>query len=197
MHTAIKIIAVFFGSSEGYNESYRNTAYDLGAVLASRGISLIYGGGKIGLMGAVAEGVLQNGGSVTGVIPNFLQTKEIAHEGITQLILTENMHDRKLKMHELSDGVITLPGGWGTMDELFEILTWGQLGLHKKPVGLLNINGYFDSLKVLMNNMVQEGFLNECTHDILLVSEDIDELLDMMMNYEAPPVEKMLNKART
>jgi uncharacterized protein (TIGR00730 family) len=193
----MKSIAVFCGSKEGFNEAFREAAYQLGAILAERNITIIYGGGRIGLMGAVAEGALQNGGKVIGVIPHFLQTKEIAHEGLTELVLTETMHERKVKMHELSDGVITLPGGWGTMDEMFEMLTWGQLGLHKKPIALLNVNGFFDSLKVLMNNMVQEGFLNECTNEILLSSESIDELLDMMQQYVAPPSEQFLNKADT
>ena len=193
----MKSIAVFCGSKEGFNEAFREAAYQLGAILAERNITVIYGGGRIGLMGAVAEGALQNGGKVIGVIPHFLQTKEIAHEGLTELVLTETMHERKVKMHEMSDGVITLPGGWGTMDEMFEMLTWGQLGLHKKPIALLNVNGFFDSLKVLMNNMVQEGFLNECTNEILLSSESIDELLDMMHQYIAPPSEQFLNKADT
>lgn len=190
-------IAVFCGSSEGYNEAYRETAYALGSVLAERGITLVYGGGKIGLMGAVAEGALQNGGKVIGIIPSFLQTKEIAHEGLTELIITDNMHDRKVKMYERCDGVITLPGGWGTMDEMFEMLTWGQLGLHTKPIGILNVNGYYDSLKVLMNNMVQEGFLNEYTNEIILNSDSIEELLELMNNYEAPPAYKLLKKAGT
>ncbi|HEY1032248.1 MAG TPA: TIGR00730 family Rossman fold protein [Flavipsychrobacter sp.] len=193
----MKSIAVFCGSKEGFNEAFREAAYQLGAILAERNITIIYGGGRIGLMGAVAEGALQNGGKVIGVIPHFLQTKEIAHEGLTELVLTDTMHERKVKMHELSDGVITLPGGWGTMDEMFEMLTWGQLGLHKKPIALLNVNGFFDSLKVLMNNMVQEGFLNECTNEMLLSSESIDELLDMMQQYVAPPSEQFLNKADT
>lgn len=190
-------IAVFCGSSEGFNEVYREVAYGLGAMLAERGIGLVYGGGKVGLMGAVADGVLDNGGKVTGVIPFFLQTKEVAHEGFTDLIVTETMHERKVKMYELCDGVITLPGGWGTMDELFEMLTWGQLGLHKKPIAMLNVNGYYDSLKVLVNNMVQEGFLNENTAEILFTSDSIEELFTMMDAYEPPVVEKILNKSDT
>lgn len=190
-------IAVFCGSSEGYSEAYRETAYALGSVLADRGITLVYGGGKIGLMGAVAEGALQNGGKVIGIIPSFMQNKEIAHEGLTELILTDTMHDRKVKMYERCDGVITLPGGWGTMDEMFEMLTWGQLGLHTKPIAILNVNGYYDSLKVLMNNMVQEGFLNEYTNGIILNSDSIEEILELMNNYEAPPASKLLKKAGT
>ncbi|MBL7683901.1 MAG: TIGR00730 family Rossman fold protein [Flavipsychrobacter sp.] len=193
----MQYIAVFCGSKEGYNETYRETAYGLGAILAERGIGLVYGGGKVGLMGAVADGVLQNGGKVIGVIPDFLQTKEVAHEGVTEMIVTDSMHTRKVKMHELSDGVIVLPGGWGTMDEMFEMLTWGQLGLHKKPIALLNINGFYDSLKVLVNNMIQEGFLEECTAEILMTSDSIEELLSMMEHFEAPTVERLLDKSDT
>ncbi len=189
----MKNIVVFCGSKEGYNEAYRETAYALGAILAERGIGLVYGGGKVGLMGAVADGVLDNGGNVTGVIPDFLETKEVAHEGVTEMIVTDSMHSRKVKMHELSDGVIVLPGGWGTMDEMFEMLTWGQLGLHKKPIALLNINGYYDSLKVLVNNMIQEGFLEECTAEILMTSESVEELLSMMDQFEAPSVEQVMD----
>lgn len=190
-------IAVFCGSREGYNEAYREMAYALGAALASAGIEMVYGGGKIGLMGAVAEGALQNDGKVTGVIPTFMQTKEIAHDGLTSLVLTSTMHERKIKMYELCDAVIVLPGGWGTMDEMFEMLTWGQLGLHQKPVGLLNVNGYYDSLKVLINNMVQEGFLEENISEMLLMSDSIDELLELIRNYEAPQADKLINKAST
>jgi uncharacterized protein (TIGR00730 family) len=148
-------------------------------------------------MGAVAEGALQQGGTVIGVIPGFLRNEEVAHEGLTELVLVDSMHERKIKMHELSDGVITMPGGWGTMDEMFEMLTWGQLGLHKKPVALLNVNGYYDSLKVLINNMVQEGFLNECTKEMLLVSDSVDELLEMMNNYVAPDADKLISRQTT
>ncbi len=193
----MKSITVFCGSKEGYNEVYRETAYALGAALADKGIRLVFGGGKIGLMGAVAEGVLQNNGEVVGVIPDFLSSKEVAHDGLTEMITVKTMHERKLKMHELSDAAITLPGGLGTMDEMFELLTWGQLGLHNKPMGLLNINGFYDSLKVLMNNMVDEGFLQECTRDLLLISDSIDELFDMLNNYTPPETEQILNRENT
>lgn len=190
----MKNIAIFCGSSEGYDELYRDMAYQLGAVLAEKGIGIVYGGGKIGLMGAVADGALANGGKVAGVIPGFLLSKEVAHEGLTEMIEVETMHQRKLKMNDMSDGVITLPGGWGTMEEFFEMLTWGQLGLHAKPIGLLNVNGFYDSLNVLCNNMVQEGFLQECTRNMLLVSESIDELLELMDNYTPPEVPKYINR---
>lgn len=179
----MKSIVVFCGSSEGYHESYRETAFQVGEMLAARNIRVIYGGAKVGLMGALADGVLQQGGEIVGVIPEFLKTTEVMHEGITELITVDTMHQRKLKMHELSDGIITLPGGWGTMEELFEMLTWGQLGLHTKPVGLLNINGFYDSLKALCDNMVSEGFLNEFVSQSLLISESMTDLLELMETY--------------
>jgi uncharacterized protein (TIGR00730 family) len=193
----MRSIAVFCGASEGYDELYREAAYQLGAMLAERNIRVVTGGGKVGLMGAVAEGVLNNNGEIIGVIPKFLQTEEVAHTGMTELILTETMHERKIKMHELSDGVIILPGGWGTMDEMFEMLTWGQLGLHQKPVALLNVNGFYDSLQALVNMMVQEGFLNECTRDILLTSMDPEELLQQMASYTPPETDRLINKQTT
>jgi uncharacterized protein (TIGR00730 family) len=188
-------VAVFCGSREGYTEVYREIAYALGAALAQAGIEVIYGGGKIGLMGAVADGTLQNNGRITGVIPSFLQMKEVAHDGLTRMVVTDTMHERKVRMYELCEGVIVLPGGWGTMDEMFEMLTWGQLGLHQKPICLLNVNGYYDSLKVLMNLMVQEGFLDESISKMLLTSDSIEEALELMRKYEAPSADKYISKA--
>ena len=193
----MKSIVVFCGSSEGYNEIYRETAYELGKTLALQDIRIIYGAAKVGLMGALADGALQNDGKITGVIPNFLKTKEVVHEGLTELITVDSMHERKLKMYELCDGAITLPGGWGTMDEMFEMLTWGQLGLISKPVGLLNINGYYEALKALTDNMVQEGFLNEYVNETLLMSGSISDLLEQMEAYVAPEAPKWITKQTT
>ncbi len=193
----MKNIAVFCGSSEGYNECYREAAYELGEVLAKRNIGVVYGGAKVGLMGAVADGALQNGGTVTGVIPEFLHTKEVVHEGLTRLITVKTMHERKLKMHDLCDGVITMPGAWGTMDELFEMLTWGQLGLHTKPIALLNINGYYDALKAFCANMVYEGFLNEYVNATLLSGGSVNEVLEIMEAYTAPEAPKWITKQTT
>ena len=190
-------IAIFCGSSEGYSECYRETAYALGNIIAERGMRVVYGGARIGLMGAVADGALDNDGEVIGVIPHFLRTKEVTHEGLTDLLLTDTMHERKVKMHELSDAVITLPGGWGTMEEMFEMLTWGQLGLHQKPMGMLNVNGFYDSLRGLADMMVAEGFLKQEIRDMLLFSESIDELLEMMDSYIAPDVPKWVTKKTT
>jgi uncharacterized protein (TIGR00730 family) len=193
----MKSIAVFCGSGDGYNEIYRETAYLLGKTLAEQNIRIIYGGAKIGLMGALADGALQHGGKIAGVIPYFLKTKEVVHEGLTELITVETMHERKLKMSELSDGIITMPGGWGTMEEMFEMLTWGQLGLHVKPVGLLNVNGYYDALKALSDNMVQEGFLDECVNATLLISDSIEDLMEQMETYTPPEVPKWITQQTT
>src|SRR5690606_15661454 len=135
-------IVVFCGSSIGTDRVYEEQAFLLGKTLAEASLGLVYGGAKVGLMGAVADGALGHGGKVVGVLPRFLQTREIAHDGLTELFIVETMHERKTKMNELCDGIIALPGGFGTMEEFFEMLTWGQLGLHQKPVGLLNTDGF-------------------------------------------------------
>lgn len=190
----MKRITVFCGSSLGTDDIYKSQATLLGQTLAKRHIELVYGGANVGLMGAVADGVLNNGGKVIGVLPNFLKSKEIAHEHLTQLILVETMHERKTKMNELSDGVIALPGGFGTLEEFFEMLTWAQLGLHEKPIAILNIDGFYDSLIVLVQTMVEKGFLKKVNQQMLLVSDDIEELLDKMGNYVAPKVGKWISK---
>jgi uncharacterized protein (TIGR00730 family) len=193
----MKRVTVFCGSSSGSDRIFEEQAYLLGKTLAENKIDLVYGGAKVGLMGAVANGVLQNGGEVIGVLPNFLKVKEIAHEGLTELILVETMHERKTKMSELCDGVITLPGGFGTLEELFEMITWAQLGLHKKPVAILNTNGFYNSLLKMIQKMVDEGFLKETNQQMLLTSDNISELLDKMKNYQPPVVAKWITKETT
>jgi uncharacterized protein (TIGR00730 family) len=190
----MKRVTVFCGSSFGTDDIYKSQATLLGHTLAKHNIELVYGGANVGLMGAVADGVLNNGGKVIGVLPNFLKSKEIAHEHLTELILVETMHERKTKMNELSDGVIALPGGFGTLEEFFEMQTWAQLGLHKKPMAILNIDGFYDSLNILVQTMVDKGFLKEINQQMLLVSDNIDELLDKMKNYVAPTVGKWISK---
>ncbi|MES2593289.1 MAG: TIGR00730 family Rossman fold protein [Bacteroidota bacterium] len=187
-------ITVFCGSSFGTDVNYQTQALLVGETLAKNNIALVYGGAKIGLMGAVADGVLNNGGKVTGVLPFFLQDKEIAHERLTELILVDSMHERKTKMYELCDGIIALPGGFGTMEELFEMLTWAQLGLHKKPIGLLNVDGFYDSLLDLIQTMVSKGFLKNVNQEMLLISNNIDNLLEQMNSYRAPAVSKLISK---
>jgi len=193
----MKRITVFCGSSSGTDTIYEQQAILLGKTLAAQNIDLVYGGAKVGLMGAVADGVLSGGGKVFGVLPNFLQQKEIAHTQLTELILVETMHERKTKMDELSDGVIALPGGFGTLEELFEMLTWAQLGLHKKPIAILNVNGFYDELISLLQTMVSKGFLKEVNQKMLLISDDITDLLEQMKNYKAPAVAKWINKSDT
>ena len=187
-------IAVFCGSSDGNDAKIIEAAYSLGETLAKEKIDLVYGGSKLGLMGRVAEGVLENDGKATGVIPDFLKTKEVVHANLTELVTTEDMHERKLKMNELSDGFIALPGGFGTFEELFEIVTWAQLGLHKKPIGLLNINGFYDDLIEMLKTMVRKGLLKKENFDILLIAEDAEELLEKMRNFKPMPVPKWMNK---
>jgi uncharacterized protein (TIGR00730 family) len=188
----MKRITVFCGSSFGTDGIYEKQAFRLGEILAERKIGLVYGGASVGLMNALANGSLSKGGQVTGVLPVFIKDKGIAHKNLTELILVDTMHERKTKMNELSDGVIALPGGFGTLEEFFETLTWGQLGLHRKPVGLLNINGFYDSLKILVQRMVNDGFLREANRKMLLVSDDIEDLIDQMETYIAPTVDKWI-----
>lgn len=190
----MKRITVFCGSSFGTDEIFKEQAKLLGKTLAKQNIGLVYGGANVGLMGAVADGALSENGTVIGVLPNFLRSKEIAHLGLTELILVESMHERKMKMNDLCDGVIALPGSFGTMEELFEMLTWEQLGLHKKPIAILNINGFYDPLIALTKTMVEKGFLKNEYQEMLLVSDNIDDLLHQMKNYTAPTVTKWINK---
>ncbi len=172
-------ILVFCGSGIGNNPIYRKAAIDLGIYLAKNNLRLVYGGGNIGLMGAVANACLDNGGEVTGIIPHFL-AKEVPNLEVTELIFVETMLERKQLMAQKSDAVITLPGGYGTFDELFEELTGRQLGFHKRPIGLLNINGFYNPLLAMMENMVEEGFLKKENKNLLYVSENQEELFKMM-----------------
>lgn len=192
----MKRISIFCGSSFGTEAIYQEQATLLGQTLAKQNIELVYGGADVGLMGALADGALSEGGKVIGVLPGFLRSKEIAHKGLTELILVESMHERKTKINDLSDGVIALPGGFGTLDELFEMLTWAQLGLHKKPIAILNINGYYDSLLELTHTMVEKGFLKNVNQEMLLVSDSIDDLLEKMRNYTPPTVGKWIDKEK-
>ncbi len=190
----MKRITVFCGSSMGNAPLFKEQAYALGRTLAELKIGVVYGGAKVGLMGEIANGALENHGEVIGVLPRFLQEKELAHEGLTELLLVESMHERKTKMHELSDGVIMLPGGFGTLEEFFEMLTWAQLGLHQKPIGILNTNGFYTHLMDLIQTMVDQGFLKAMNQDMVLVSDEIDQLLLLMKNYKAPTVGKWITK---
>ena len=181
-------ICVFCGSSDGNDTAITHLAIQLGKLFSENGITLVYGAAKIGVMGVVAETVLRNNGKVIGIIPQFLKKKEVVHLGLHQLITTQNMHDRKLKMQELSDGFMVLPGGFGTMEEFFEIITWLQLGLHKKPIGLLNINGFYDDLIKMMETMVKKGFLSMANYSLLVVDTSVTGLLRKMETFKAPSI---------
>ena len=193
----MKRIAVFCGSSSGTETVFEKEAQTLGQTLAKEKIDLVYGGANVGLMGALANATLSEGGNVIGVIPTFLKSKEIAHLGLTELHIVASMHERKTKMNDLSDGAIALPGGFGTLEELFEMLTWGQLGLHQKPVGLLNVNGFYDELIQLMDTMVEKGFLKEIYRKLVLISNNPNDLLAQMRTYEAPIVGKWITRETT
>jgi len=182
----MKSICVFCGSSDTVHANYLAAARHMGQTLAKRGIRLIYGGGKTGLMGAVADGVLEAGGEAIGVIIPSMNTVALAHIGLTQMQVVDGMHARKARMHELADGYIALPGGLGTFDELFETLTWGQTGAHEKPVGLLNVKNYYAHLLATIDHAVQEGFVFQEHRNALFCESDASTLLDKMERYEHP-----------
>jgi uncharacterized protein (TIGR00730 family) len=190
----VKSVTVFCGSSEGNDKKILEEAYTLGKFLAVNKITLIYGAARIGVMGQLAEGALSNGGKVIGVIPDFLKKKEVCHENLSELIVTKTMHERKMIMHELSEGVITLPGGYGTLEELFEMITWAQLGLHANPVGILNTNGFYDELLSMLQKMVQAKLLKIENYEMLLVSEEIQALFTKMLSYKPVQTPKWINK---
>lgn len=182
MYTKVKSVCVYCGSKHGLRDSYKVAAEQLGKRLAEAGIRLVYGGGAVGLMGVVADSVLQHGGNVTGIIPHFLDQAEIAKDNLTTLVRTETMHDRKAKMAELSDGFVVLPGGLGTLDETFEILTWRQLQLHSKPIVLVNTDGYWDHFVHLIEHQVREGFVSETNLALFRVVDSVDEVIPALLS---------------
>lgn len=189
----MKSIVVYCGASPGKKPVYAEAAYELGKKLAQRESCVIYGGGNLGLMGKVADGAMEAGGKVIGIIPNFIAKLEVAHRSLTELHFVETMHERKAKMVAMSDGVIALPGGYGTMDEFFEILTWAQLKIFHGPVGLLNVNGFYDFLLAHLDKMVTEGFLNSANRANLVVASTTDSLLDQMESYQGTSENKYLD----
>jgi uncharacterized protein (TIGR00730 family) len=193
----VKRICVFSGSSPGADVAYRAAATDLGSRLADRGIELVFGGASVGLMGVVADAALEGGGRVIGVIPQSLVDREVAHPALTELRVVDSMHERKAVMAELSDAFVALPGGVGTLEELFEVYTWNQLGLHAKPLGLFNVRGYFDGLARFLDHAVAERFVTRAHRAMLLVSEDLDALLDGLARWEAPLQPKWIDRARS
>ncbi|MEL7145535.1 MAG: TIGR00730 family Rossman fold protein [Bacteroidota bacterium] len=176
----MKRIAVFCGSMKGARDSYTEAARTLGGLLAASNITLVYGGGKVGLMGILADAVMDNGGKVIGIIPEKLMDMEVGHKGITELIVVKNMHERKAMMSELSDAFVCLPGGIGTLEEIFEVYTWSRIGYHSKPCGLINVDGFYDPLSDLLSHTVKEGFLSAASAEDLLVDPDAANLLARM-----------------
>jgi uncharacterized protein (TIGR00730 family) len=193
----MKSICVYCGSNPGRQEAYSSAARDLAKSLVDRNLKLVYGGASVGIMGLVADAVLQHGGQAVGVIPDTLVRKEVAHTNLTELHVTQSMHERKTLMAELSDGFIALPGGIGTLEEIFEIWTWAQLGFHRKPCGLLNIEGYFDSLTTFLDHAVAEQFVKKLHRSMLIVEHDPEVLLDRFASYEPPTTQKWVGKAET
>ncbi len=179
----MKSVCVFCGSSPGNNPVYADTARELGRALAAQGLTLVYGGGRVGLMGEVASAALAAGGAVVGVIPHSLALKEIAQEDCTELVVVNTMHERKALMADRTDAFVALPGGYGTCDELFEILTWGQLGIHRKPVAILNTNGFFTPLLTWLDHVVTEGLLKPKHRALLLVADTVPELLTKLTSW--------------
>ncbi|MBO1513609.1 TIGR00730 family Rossman fold protein [Metabacillus bambusae] len=193
----MKRVSVFCGSSSGASTIYTDEAERLGTQLAKEGITLVYGGARVGIMGTVANAALQAGGDVIGVIPKMLMTREIAHTELTELIVVNTMHERKAKMEELSDGFIALPGGPGTMEEFFEVYTWAQLGEHQKPIGMLNSNSYYDKLLTFFDHMIEEQFLKPEYQSMIIVEKDPHVLIEKFRTYEPPKLTKWINREET
>jgi uncharacterized protein (TIGR00730 family) len=183
----LRQICVFCGASSGGSPVYEVTAYQFGQLLADQGIGLVFGGGTTGLMGAVARGVAQQGGQVTGIIPRSLVVKELVDQPVGELLLVDTMHERKALMAERADAFVALPGGYGTLDELFEAITWGQLGIHRKPIGLLNVNNFFTPLVAWVDHALAEGFVRPQHRQLVRVADEAEALLDQLRQYEAPP----------
>lgn len=188
-------LCVYCGSANGNDPAYLALASDFGAELARREITLVYGGGKVGLMGTVADAVLAAGGKVVGVIPRQLVEKEVAHTGLTELVVVETMHQRKTRMYELSDAFVALPGGFGTMDEMFEMLTWAQLGLHRYPCAFFDVRGYYAGLRALMDHMVDEGFVQPGQRDSVWFGSSMPALFDWMASYDGGKAARVIGPA--
>ncbi|MFT6367072.1 MAG: hypothetical protein ACJAUG_001482 [Halioglobus sp.] len=190
-------VCLYLGSSPGARPEYEAAVKRLATIIANRGMTLVYGGGNVGLMGVAANAALEAGGKVIGVIPADIADKEVGHYGLTELQVVDSMHERKMRMAKLADGIIALPGGLGTLEELFEMLTWSQLGFHNKPIGLVNMEGYFDLLLSFMDHMVVERFVKQDHRDLLLTERDPEVLLDRMINHVPPVADKWLDLDRS
>lgn len=185
----MKSLCIFCGSNFNGDPVLRQTVEQLAEIMVSRNITLVYGGGKVGVMGMIADAVLRQGGKAIGVIPQFLMDKEVGHTGLTELHIVENMHQRKQLMNDLSDGIMMLPGGFGTLEEFFEVLTWLQLGLHSKPIAVLNVNGFYDLLLQQMDVMVEQKFLKPANRKLVITSDNPIELINLMEDFHATPDE--------
>jgi len=190
----IRKICVYCGSSPGKNPAFSQAARILAKELCNRGIGLVFGGGAVGVMGVVADSMLEAGGEVIGVIPKALAVKEVAHYGLSELHVVASMHERKAMMAELADGFIALPGGWGTLEEIFEMLTWAQLGFHEKPCAILNVDGYYDGLIGFLENSFEQQFVNPLYRPLLIKAEDPTILLDQFATYNPPKVRKWMGE---
>ena len=192
----MKRICVFCGSNKGAKPAYIEAAKSLGKVLVKKNIGLIYGGGKVGLMGVIADEVLASGGEVIGVIPQSLVNREVAHQNVTQMHIVNSMHERKALMADLSDGFMALPGGMGTLDEFCEILTWAQLGIHQKPCGILNVENYFTPLLAMFDHAMREGFLRDTHRALVIEATEPETLLDLLAKHQPQHVEKWLDREK-
>ena len=190
----MKRIVVFCGSSLGFNSVYKDAAIELSNYFIKNNIGLVYGGGKIGMMGVLSDTILAKNGEVIGVIPKLLEKEEVVHAGVEEMIVCKNMSERKVIMSKLVDGYLTLPGGFGTLDELFEALTLNQLHIEQKPVGILNVNGFFDAILVQLDKMVEEGYLKQTNRKMLIVGNSVDDLMQKMKAYKAPKISHVINK---
>ena len=193
--STLRRICVFCGSSVGSRPAYLNAARELGRRLAERGLGIVFGGGKVGLMGVLADAALAAGGEAIGVIPEALVAREIAHNGLTELRVVRSMHERKTLMADLADAFIALPGGYGTFEEFFEAVTWTQLGIHRKPCGLLNVDGYYDALLVLLDRAVSDGFIHEVNRPLVLDAPDVPTLLEKLEAFSPAAAELRIDKA--
>lgn len=193
----MKAICVFCGSSYGKSDAYAETARTTGRVIAEQGYTLVYGGAKVGLMGTVADAALEAGGKVIGVLPRALEDKEIGHEGLTELHLVGSMHERKAKMADLSDAFIALPGGVGTLEEIFEVWTWGQLGYHSKPCGFLNVEGYYDDLIRFLDHQTEQGFTRDVMRAMVQIAGTPEEMVGLFENYTPPSAPKWIKRDET
>ena len=189
----MKRIAVFCGSSKGFSDDYSKQAILLGEYFSKNQIAMVYGGGKIGIMGVIADTMITHKGEVIGVIPGLLKHEEVAHQQISQMIVTKKMSKRKVKISKLVDGYIALPGGFGTLDEIFEALTLGQLQIERKAIGILNTNNFFHHTLKQLDHMVQEGFLKQENRDMIMVSDSVENLMEKMKTYRAPQMTKVIN----